>query len=178
MKTALLVIDVQRDLFDPEPRPGEADAVLARINGLSAKARAAGVPVIFVQHEYASDELVYGTPGWELATQLDVQAGDLRSRKTTADSFHRTDLGEILLARDIETLVVCGYATQFCVDTTARRAVALGYDVVLAADAHTTHDQPYASAELIRRHHNATLPNLDGFGATIKAINASDIVFG
>ena len=55
MNLALLVIDVQRGLFDPQPPPADADAVVERINALSAKAREAGMPVVFVQHERAGD---------------------------------------------------------------------------------------------------------------------------
>ena len=48
MNLALLVIDVQRGLFEPQPPPAEADAVVGRINVLSAKAREAGMPVVFL----------------------------------------------------------------------------------------------------------------------------------
>ena len=61
-KTAVLVIDVQRGLFDDAPRPYEADAVVERINALTARARAAGAPVAFVQHERAEGFLEFGSP--------------------------------------------------------------------------------------------------------------------
>ena len=60
MKTALLVIDVQCGLFDDSPRPFEADAVIDRINALTAQARTAGVPVVFIQHERASGPIADG----------------------------------------------------------------------------------------------------------------------
>ncbi|HTD03918.1 cysteine hydrolase family protein [Undibacterium sp.] len=177
MKSALIVIDVQRGLFDAEPRPAEADAVVARINGLTARARAADVPVIFVHHERAEGELKYGTPGWDLQQQLHAEAVDHRIRKTTPDSFLRTDLEELLLSLEVQKVVLCGYATEFCVDTTTRRSAALGYEVILAADAHTTHDKAHATAGQIRRHHNATLPDISSFGPKISAVNAADIQF-
>lgn len=177
MKSALIVIDVQRGLFDAEPRPADADAVIARINGLTAKARAADVPVIFVHHERAEGELKYGTPGWDLELQLHAEATDHHIRKTTPDSFLRTDLGELLLSLDAEKVILCGYATEFCVDTTTRRSAAQGYEVVLAADAHTTHDKAHATAAQIRTHHNATLPDISSFGPQISAVNAADIQF-
>ncbi|MES2103984.1 MAG: cysteine hydrolase family protein [Pseudomonadota bacterium] len=177
MKSALIVIDVQRGLFDAEPRPADADAVIARINSLAARARAADVPVIFVQHETAAGELQHGTPGWDLEQQLLVEAVDHRIRKTTPDSFLRTELGELLLSMDVEKVVLCGYATEFCVDTTTRRSAALGYEVVIAADAHTTHDKVHATAGQIRIHHNATLPDIGSFGPVISAVNAVDIQF-
>lgn len=177
MKSALLVIDVQRGLFDDSPRPFEADAVVDRINGLTARARAAGVPVVFVQHERAEGVLVQGSEGWALERRLVVEAGDLSLRKTTPDSFLRTELSDLLTDWGTQQVVICGYATEFCVDTTTRRAAALGFSVLLAADAHTTHDKPHASAEQIRTHHNATLPQIGSFGPAIVAREAADIRF-
>jgi len=74
--------------------------------------------------------------------------------------------------------VVCGYATEFCVDTTLRRAAGLGLTVTLAADAHTTHDKPHADGGQIRAHHNATLPAISSFGVKIAAVAAADLFTG
>lgn len=177
MKSAVVVIDVQRGLFDEEPRPYQADEVVDRINSMAARARAAGVPVIFIQHERQSGSLVAGSNGWDLEQRLLCEKGDRKIRKTTPDSFLRTELDETLAALGVKRLVVCGYATEFCVDTTIRRAAALGYEVVVAADAHTTHDKSHASAAQIRTHHNATLPNITSFGPKIVAIKAAEVQF-
>lgn len=176
MSTALLIIDVQRGLFDDEPRPFEADLVVGRINRLAEIARAAGAPVVFIQHEDAG-RLAYQSQGWQLERQLQVAEADLRVRKTTPDSFLRTELESLLAERGVRHVVICGYASEFCVDTTARRAAALGYAVTLAADAHTTRDRPHASAADIRQHHNATLPEITSFGVTIQAVPAGTIQF-
>jgi nicotinamidase-related amidase len=177
MKQALLVIDVQRGLFDAAPRPVEADLVVGRINVLAERARDAGVTVLLIQHEDAGD-LVYGSSNWQLEQNLAVGAADLRVRKTTPDSFLGTALQELLTQRGIEQLVVCGYACEFCVDTTVRRAAALGYPVILAADAHTTHDKAHATGAQIRAHHNATLANISSFGPVIEAKPAAEVLFG
>ncbi len=176
MKQALLVIDVQRGLFDAAPRPFEADLVVGRINALAAKARGAGVPVFLIQHENAS-ELRHGSSGWQLEQNLTVDADDIRIRKTTPDSFLRTSLQDLLTQKSIEQLVICGYACEFCVDTTVRRAAALGYPVILAADAHTTHDKAHATGAQIRAHHNATLADIASFGPVIEARPAAEILF-
>lgn len=176
MNLALLVIDVQRGLFEPQPPPADADAVVERINTLSAKAREAGMPVVFVQHERAGD-LDAESPGWALHPGLQVAEGDYRVRKATPDSFLRTGLDEVLSFCGVEGVVLCGYATEFCVDTTARSAAAHGYHVVLAADAHTTHDKAHADAAQIRAHHNATLPAIRSFGVSIRALPAGEIAF-
>ena len=177
VRTAFLVIDVQRGLFDAPPRPADADAVIQRINSLASRARAAGVPVIFIQHEEEDESLRFGSTGWELERQLAVEPGDHRIRKTTPDSFLRTGLGDLLAARGINHVVVCGYASEFCVDTTVRRAAANGLTVTLASDAHTTHDKPHARADQIRLHHNATLSDIASFGPPIRAVATADIRF-
>lgn len=175
MKSALMVIDVQRGLFDTQPPPAEAERVVGRINALTARARDAGVPVIFVQHERA--DMAHGSEAWDLLAGLHAEAGDHRIRKSTPDSFLRTGLDEVLSFLGVEELVICGYATEFCVDTTTRSAAAHGYAVTLAADAHTTHDKPHASAMQIRAHHNATLPDITSFGPRIRALDAGEIAF-
>nr|WP_295376507.1 cysteine hydrolase family protein [Pseudoxanthomonas sp.] len=176
MSLALLVIDVQRGLFETEPPPADAGHVVSRINDLAARARAKGVPVIYIQHEHAGG-MEAESPGWQLDPRLDVEAGDRRIRKSTPDSFLRTGLDEVLAFLGVEELVLCGYATEFCVDTTTRSAAAHGYAVTLAADAHTTHDKPHASAAQIRTHHNATLPDITSFGTRIQALPAGQILF-
>ncbi|MPT26149.1 MAG: cysteine hydrolase [Achromobacter sp.] len=178
MKSALIVIDVQRALFETTPEPAEAGAVLARIDELTERARAAGVPVIYVQHESPGSKLAHGEPGWQIDTRLHPADGDIRVRKTTPDSFLRTDLDDALSRVGATHLVVCGYASEFCVDTTVRRASALGYPVTLAADAHTTQDKPHASGAQIRAHHNATLSSIVSFGVKIAAVPAADIRSG
>ncbi|MEG3000111.1 MAG: cysteine hydrolase family protein [Comamonas sp.] len=172
--TALLVIDAQTALFAPAPRPWEANAVLQRIKLLAASARTAGLPVVWVQH---ADEhsMQSGSPGWQLVQGLQAEPADYRVEKRTPDAFLHTPLQELLTALQAEQLVVAGYASEFCVDTTVRRAAALGWDVMLAADAHTTHDKPHASAQAIRAHENATLPAIRSFDRRIQAVNTADL---
>ncbi|VTU45474.1 cysteine hydrolase family protein [Variovorax sp. PBL-E5] len=171
MTTALLVIDVQQGLCEGEHEAFESQAVIGRINQVAAKARAAGAPVVFIQHE-SSFELQHGTPAWQLATGLDVQASDLRIRKTTPDAFHRTELEATLKAHGVTELVVCGMHTEFCVDTTVRRALALGFPVVLVEDAHTSEGNAHLSAPQVIRHHNLTLSNIRTFGPRVRVVPA------
>ncbi|MDP9933343.1 cysteine hydrolase family protein [Variovorax paradoxus] len=176
MKTAVLVIDMQRGLCDDPPRPHEAGEVVQRINALTERARAAGVPVAFIQHENDVD-LEFDSERWQLADALHVDAGDTKIRKTTPDSFLRTPLEALLAGQGVQRVVICGYSSEFCVDTTARRAAALGFEVVLAADAHTSHDKPHATGAFIRAHHNTTLSDIASFGVPIRAVPSADIAF-
>ena len=157
MKTALLIIDLQRALCSGEYAITDANGVVERVNAVSARARRAGIPVVFVQHEEGEGPLVHESEGWQLADGLVAQAGDLRVRKTKPDSFHGTPLLEMLQSRGIERLVICGAQTEYCVDSTTRRALHLGYQVALASDAHSTLDNGVLPAAQIIAHHNATL---------------------
>jgi nicotinamidase-related amidase len=178
MNTALLVIDVQQGLCEGQQAAFESELVIARINKVSGTARAAGALVIFIQHESASGLLEYGTDAWQLARGLHIEPTDRRLRKTTPDAFHRTELAPILQRHTVANLVVCGMHTEFCVDTTTRRALALGYPVVLVQDAHTTQDNEYLSAAMIIRHHNATLTNISSFGPRVRAVATEDLRIG
>ena len=175
-ETALVVIDMQAILFDPPPP--EAEEVVARINGLASRARAAGVPVVWVQHETAAGHLLPDTPGWRLHPGLETEASDLFVRKTMSDAFLRTHLHELLSGRDVRHVTVCGYASEFCVDSSVRGAAARGYAVTLAADAHTSHDKPHATGLQIRTHENETLRNIGSFHVVIDAVPAAEITFG
>ncbi|MFA6441209.1 MAG: cysteine hydrolase family protein [Sterolibacterium sp.] len=177
MKSALLVIDVQRGIFETTPPPFDAAAVIDCVNSLAARARMADVPVVFIQHECNGSPLQHGSEKWRLDQRLVVEPRDLAVCKTTPDAFLRTELGDLLAELGTQKLIVCGYASEFCVDTTTRRAAALGFPVVLVSDAHTTHDKRHASGAQIRAHHNATLPNLTSFGPVIEARLAEDVVF-
>ena len=176
MKPAVLVIDVQTALFDPQPRPFDAQSVIVRINAVTQWARNEGYPVIFIQHNEPDTVIALESDGWQLQTDLHITDGDHRINKQTPDSFLRTPLHPLLEQLEVSQLIVCGYASEFCVDTTTRRAAGLGYPVTLIADAHTTHDKTHASGEVIRQHHNATLPSIGSFGVTIKAVPTAQLI--
>jgi nicotinamidase-related amidase len=158
--TALVVIDAQIGVI------GEAyqhDEVLANINLLLDRARKSGTSIIYVQHDGPKGgSLEPGAPQWPIHPAIAPHEGEPVVRKESPDSFHRTRLQEELQARDIKRLVIVGGQTQYCVDTTTRRAVAQGYDVLLASDAHTTEDSDTIPAEKIIAFYNETL---NGFWA-------------
>ncbi|WP_321963659.1 isochorismatase family protein [Paraburkholderia sp. J7] len=177
MTTALLVIDFQKTLVDTEPLPGDIAMVSANINVLLQRARHAGAPVVLIQHEDDA-ALVRGSDAWALSATLVTDPADHLIGKRTPDSFLGTGLGALLAAQAVNHVVICGYASEFCVDTTVRRAAANGLAVTLAADAHTTHDKAHANAASIRAHHNATLSNIRSFGPKISAVRTAEIAFG
>ena len=175
MTTALLIIDVQQALCTGEYKVFEFERVIARINEVSRKVREAGAPVIIIQHQSQGGPLDYGTDGWQLAKGLEALPGDTYVRKGASDSFHQTNLHEKLMARRVDTLIICGLQSEFCVDTTTRRALALGYPVTLVADGHSTFDNSVLSAAQISAHHNETLANITSFSVGVTAVPARDV---
>ncbi len=177
MNTALLVIDVQVGIIDHFPAYNK-DQVLANINDLLAKARAAGVPVIYVQHDGGKGHpLEAGAAGWQIHQSVAPVDGEPVVRKRSCSSFYETPLREMLDKAGISHLIVTGCMTEYCVDTACRHATTLGFDVTLVGDGHTTIDNNLLkAAQIIARHNRA----LDGFGSgknTITVKPASEIAF-
>ncbi|MGQ7297557.1 isochorismatase family protein [Quadrisphaera sp. KR29] len=134
--SALLVVDVQNDVVGEAPR---RDEVVTAISGLVDRARAEGVPVVWVQH---SDEgLPAGSDGWRIVDQLAPAEGEPVVQKHYGDSFEATDLEQVLAERGVGRLVVTGAETDACIRSTIHGAFTRGYDVTLVGDAHTAGDK-------------------------------------
>ena len=176
MTTALLVIDVQRAITSGRFAAHDSEGVIARINAVAARARDAGVPVVVIQHE-DDGPLRYGSDAWQLDPRLTTSPADVSLRKRATDSFHATPLQAELASRGVTELVVCGFQSDFCVDTTTRRALALGYPVRLISDGHATVDNEVLGAAQISAHHNVTLAGIESFGVRASLVAARDVRF-
>lgn len=135
--TALLIIDVQRDLFEKSTPVYRADLVPKNINTLVARAHAAGAPVFYVQHSTMTT-LLEGSSGWHLHPALKPRKTDHFIRKHHGNAFEDTLLKSELDALGVSRVVVVGLITDGCVQATCKGAHALGYDVTLVEDAHST----------------------------------------
>jgi nicotinamidase-related amidase len=167
-KTALLVIDMQVGMFDsPKLSPvHRSQALLDTVSRLIDAARRKRVPVIFVQHCGSKGHpLEEGTPGWRIHRAIAPERREAVIFKRQPDAFDRTRLNTTLKTKAIKKLIVSGIQSDFCIDSTCRRAFSLGYEVILAADAHSTWALGRLTAAEIIAHHNAVLGS--GF-ATVK----------
>lgn len=139
-KRALIVIDVQNEYFDgalPISAP-PTETSLANIGRSMDAATAAGVPVIVVRHGDADPEAPIfreGSHAWELHPEIERRSRDHLVEKTFPGSFTDTPLGDILAADEIDTVVITGYMTHMCVDTTSRQAAHRGLSVEILNDA-------------------------------------------
>ena len=132
---ALLVIDVQNGTVGGSPN---RDEVVANIARLADRARAEGVPVVWVQH--SDEQMPEGSEAWQYVAELPQRDGEPVVHKRFGDSFEETDLEGVLAERGVGRLVVAGAQTDCCVMATLHGAVVRGYDATLVADAHTTED--------------------------------------
>jgi nicotinamidase-related amidase len=175
--TALLVIDVQQEAL--VGCPGDGADVVARINELSRLADAAGAPVIFIQHE-DDDELIEGSPGWQLAEALEHGDATFLVPKTYRDAFASTELEALLGRLGVRRLVVAGVHSDFCVQTTALSALVRGFDLVLVSDGHAARssaEDAALSGQAIQAFVNSRFATLRYPGRTIDVLPAGEIAF-
>ena len=120
-----------------------------------------------------------GSAGWRISEEIAPEERDLVVRKRSTDPFWETDLEAELRSRDVERVVVTGMATEYCVDSTSRAALSLGFEVTLVADAHATVDRGGPlSPEQVVAHHNETLGSLEHPGGGITVVPEAEVTFG
>ncbi|WP_313927776.1 cysteine hydrolase family protein [Pseudoxanthomonas sp.] len=146
MTSALLIIDVQNDYFPGGAFPlWNADATLDAIVNAIDRARSRGEPVVLVQHVAASEDSTLfrrGTEGVGLHARIRAAAPDAPVVvKRHADSFHQTDLADVLAGLGVTRLRIAGMMTQNCVVFTALSPAADRYDVSVLSDCTTTTDE-------------------------------------
>jgi nicotinamidase-related amidase len=174
-KTALLIIDLQVGILDGAFR---GDEVLAAVAGTQKRAREAGSPVVFLQHNHATyAPLMKGAGTWAIHPAVEPRDGDVIIEKTASDGFWGTDLESVLRGLDVTCLAVAGMQTEFCVDATCRAAISRGFDVILLSDGHTTGDAVIDAATTIR-HHNYALSHLAHPTHGIRLLTADEVAFG
>ena len=155
MKAALLVIDAQRIYTDPESELFAEDAqhTIANINRLVAFFGATHQPIVFIRHIHKQDGSDLGrmfdftgepeddfnfkaaTPDVEYDQALQRPDGATELVKTRYSAFVNTDLHERLQQLGVDTVVIAGFMTNFCCDSTAREAHDRDYFVDFIADA-------------------------------------------
>jgi nicotinamidase-related amidase len=144
-RTALVLVDFQRELVDGSlPLPG-ADEAVRRARTLLRWARDHRVTVVHVRQLAARPDgplFRPGTAGVQPVAELVARGNELEISKSMAGAFSRTDLDARLRAYGVDTLVVAGFMTHLAVDSTARDAAVLGYRVVIAGDATATRPLP------------------------------------
>ena len=147
MKTALLLIDIQKDYFPGGKMPlVEPLAAAQKAYALLQCFREHGQPTVHIQHVSKRPDATFFLPG-ERGTDIHDAAAHFEGEplviKHFPNSFRETNLLDMLKKWQTERLVICGMMTHLCVDATVRAAADLGFQVILAADACATRDLAY-----------------------------------
>ncbi len=174
MKTALLVIDIQKDYFPGGKYP--------LVNPLEAAQKAymilqcfreSGNQHVHIQHISLEPDAIFfisGDRGTDIHDAAAHFEGEPIVYKHEPNSFLNTNLLELLQSWEIERVVITGMMTHMCVDATARAASDLGFQVIIAEDACATRDLKYGDttipAELV---HKSFLAALKSYGRVMKS---------
>ena len=137
-KRALLVIDVQNEYFTGKLPITYPSGSLGNVLCAMDAARDHGMPVVTIQHASPQpDAAVFrkGSKEWELLPEVAARPHDVLIHKSLPGSFTGTDLETWLRDHGVEMVVIAGYMTQMCCDTTARQAMHLGFGVEFLSDA-------------------------------------------
>lgn len=157
-KTALLILDVQNIFFSEQAPIYKGEEVLKSIIEIKEKAEREGALVIATQHLFGN---MFGfdidnTQGGEIRHEINNTINILKS---TPNPFLKKKLHQLLRENKIEKVIITGFQSEYCVDTSCRAAKSLGYDVTLISDAHTTYDNEFIKAETLINHTNLTMSN-------------------
>lgn len=151
---AIIVVDMQVGLLDGPPKH-DLQGVMQRINLLTTMVRKQSGKVIWVRHcGKTGDGFERHTKGWSFLPELNRHRDDILIEKTLNDPFVRTSLQETLKRIAPDRVLVAGWATDSCVDSTVRSAVSNDYNVVVVGDGHTVSDRPHLDAATVIRHHH------------------------
>jgi nicotinamidase-related amidase len=143
-RTALVTIDLQKGIVSP-PTAHPLAAVVLNAAAIAAEFRRRALPVVLVNVTGGAPgraEQMPSTAGrpadWaELVPELDRQPTDHTVTKRTWGAFTNTDLEAYLRSQSVTQIVLAGISTSIGVESTARNAFELGFNVTLAVDAMT-----------------------------------------
>ena len=174
-RTALLVVDVQNGVVASAAR---RDEVVANVAALVDRARAAQVPVVWVQDSLDAST---GTEEWEIVPELSPDEREPLVHKDYGDAFEQTGLESVLSRLEVGRLIVAGAQTDMCIRSTLHGALARGYDATLVSDAHTTEDLTQYGApppEQVIAHTNLYWGFQAAPGRTAGTVPTADVTFG
>jgi nicotinamidase-related amidase len=161
MKRALLVIDVQNEYFTGKSPVTYPEDSFQNILKAMDSANENKIPVILVQHSNLGKDAAtfkIGTDEHNIHEKVLKKDFDRIIEKNLPGSFTETELESYLNENSIDTIVISGYMTQMCCDTTARQAMHHGFNVEFLSDATGTLNISNSAGKISAKElHKATL---------------------
>lgn len=175
-KRGLIVVDLQNEYLPTGKLPLTGiEAAAANAARTIADARAKGVPVFHIRHEFAHNEapvFVPGTDGVEIQPVVAPADGEPVIVKNHVNSFRDTTLKQQLDAQGIEEVVVVGAMSHMCVDAVVRAAADMGYAVTVLHDACATLDLEFNGVKTPAAQVHAAMMAAFAFGyGSVKSVD-------
>lgn len=151
--SVLLVVDVQTALI--EEHPYNEQRVIDNIKNLISIARSNEKEVVYVRHNDGKDGgLEYGTDGWQIHDDIAPDNDEKIFDKQNNSAFLKTGLKKYLDSKKIDTIILVGFQTEYCIDTTCKIAFEYGYKIIIPEETNTTFDNECLSGEKIYEFYN------------------------
>lgn len=167
-KAALIVVDMQKYFCDEASIPfvPSVPAIIPRIKLLAEKFADAGLPVIYTKQFNTPEDAGMMATWWkhtisreseaaEITPEFDTDSG-IVLEKTQYDSFHNTDLENILKAKGVTQLIITGVLTHLCCESTARGAFVRGFETFYCIDGMATYKEIFHVSSLINMAHGCS----------------------
>ena len=143
--SALLMIDLQNTYREGLMRLEGVEPAIREAKALLDRARAAGIPIVHVRHDAGpGSPYDLAAPIGQISDEVAPQADETVITKTYPSAFVGTDLQARLEKAGVKNLIVAGFMTHMCVNSTARSAFSLGFSPTVVASATATRDLPGA----------------------------------
>jgi streptothricin hydrolase len=151
--TALVLIDVQNNMFDVNHSVYQSEIILIKLKKLLKVARDLYLPVVFIQNNCKAGQPDHaGFVGWKLHPEFQPTDEDLVVQKFQTDAFENTSLHSLLQMLGITDLVIAGLQSETDILVNCKKAHEIGYQVILVQDAHSTYDsKTEKAADIIQR---------------------------
>jgi nicotinamidase-related amidase len=148
--SALLMIDLQNTYLNGVMRLENVEPAIAEARGLLARARGAGIPIIHVRHDAGPGSPYDLTaPIGQFADPVAPEGDEAIVTKAYPSAFVGTDLEARLKALGVTDLIVAGFMTHMCVNSTARAAFSLGFKPTVVASTTATRDLPAPDGSVV-----------------------------
>lgn len=154
----LLVVDVQSALI--KKHPYNEQRVIENIKKLILTARDNKKEVIYVRHDDGKGtELEQGTDGWQIYNDIAPNNSELIVEKEYNSAFYKTGLRKYLESKEIDTIILVGLQTEYCIDATLKSAFDYEYKIIIPEETNTTFDNEYLSGEKLYEFYNYKIWN-------------------
>lgn len=154
----LMVVDMQNAII--KDHPYNEQNVVQNIKKLIAAARSSNKEIIYVRHDDGvGTDLERGTEGWQIYDEVAPEGDEFIVEKVYNSAFHRTNLHEYLKSKEVNTIVLTGIQTEYCIDATVRSAFDYEYRVIVPEGTNTTYDNEYLTGEKLYEYYNYKIWN-------------------